>query len=186
MPYKVCLAVTIFLLINRGTSLAQYRYSPFKRIVSLEAFGVGPMVHLAAETPFAYRKSSFFSVQAGLGLFRQTESISFNKYGISVGSALTHCILLNRGRSSCDPRPKFHRWETYFESGLTGSLFPTRFKITDSSPAGGTIAASQLLVGFRFHYIGVHNNMVFKIRYTPYLSPGFPQWAGLVVGIGVR
>ncbi|GEM_PF-1994498 len=140
----------------------------------MEAFGVGPAAHLAAETPFGYRNSRFFSLQAELGVYRQTESITYQTNGLSLGTALTHCVMLNRGRSICDPRPEFHRWETCFESGFSGSLFPSRFKIDADSPDGGVLAASRLLVGFRFHYIGYQNNLVFKIRYTPYLTPGFP------------
>lgn len=185
MPFKLFSFLAI-LLNYISSANAQYRYTPLKRVVSLEAFGVGPAAHLSAETPFCYRTSRFLSVQAGLGMYRQTESISYKANGVSLGSALTHCVMLNRRRSTCDPQPEYHRWETYFESGFSGSLFPSRFKITEDSPAGGVVFASQFLAGFRFHYIGHKEVYVFKVRYTPYLAPGFPQWAGLVIGMGAR
>ncbi len=178
------LTILLYLLLPTCSAEAQPRYTPVKRATSIEAFGASQGIMLALETPFLYRRSFFLNAQAGLGLYRQTASVSTARNAYSFGSALTHCTLLNRRKASCDPRPEYHRWEYYFEAGLAGTLFPDRYKLPDfgSRPV---LAAAQALAGFRIHRVGTRNVQIIKLRFSPFLAPGFPLWGGIAYGVGL-
>lgn len=178
------LPLFIVVLLLADAAHAQSRYTPIRHAYSLEAFGASQGIQFALETPFRYRRSSFFDIQAGLGLYRQTASVSTASSAYSLGSALTYCLLLNRRRTSCDPRPEYHRWEYYLETGLVGTLFPDRYKLSVPDPQVVRTAA-QALAGIRIHFNGTKNTRIIKIRFTPFLAPGFPPWAGIAYGVGL-
>ncbi|MPR35038.1 hypothetical protein [Salmonirosea aquatica] len=179
---KVFILLCAFFMATPG--LAQTRYTPVIRAYSFEAFGASPGVQFALETPFRYRKSSFLNIHAGLGLYEQAASVSTAQHAYSLGTGLTYCYLLNRRKTSCDPRPEQHRWEYYLETGLAGTLFPDRYRLPDRNNRVVTVAA-QLLAGLRIHYVGTRKVQTIKLRYSPFLASGFPPWAGIAYGIGL-
>ncbi|MBU1820663.1 MAG: hypothetical protein KKG00_04010, partial [Bacteroidetes bacterium] len=181
MPPKIVIVLGLVLLMCAAH--AQPRYTPIKYAYSFEAFGACAGLQFALETPFLYRRSSFFDIQVGLGGYRKSASGSFAKQSYSLGSALTYCRLLNQRRKSCDPRPEYHRWEYYFETGLAGTFFSDQYKLPEFS-SQPVSAAAQALAGFRIQHVGSKSIQIIKLRFSPFLAPGFPLWAGVAYGVG--